>query len=141
VTRPRIRSIKPETWHDEKIGPCSRDARLLFWVLVTMADDEGRLRATQSMILGHGYPYDIEAPKRLSKWLEELEATGAILRYTVDSKPYIAFRHWRRHQRINRATKSCLPTPPDRIVLMENSVNDHGAFTNGSVNEHGEIAA
>lgn len=143
MSRPRIRTIKPESWQDEKIGPLSRDARLLFWVLITMADDEGRLRATLTMILGHGYPYDEDAPRKLPRWLEELERTEMIVRYENDRKPYIAFRHWRRHQKINRPVESKLPPPPDRWVVSANTV--HGDFTepsvNGSVNVHGEVPA
>lgn len=36
-SRPRIRTLKPECWQDEKIGQLSRDARLLFVGLITMA--------------------------------------------------------------------------------------------------------
>src|SRR3712207_884928 len=98
MSRPRIRTIKPELWADERIGALSRDARLLLIGLVTMADDEGRLRALPAAILGHCFPYDDDAPRKLSKWLREITDSGAVIAYTVDGKPYIAFRHWKRHQ-------------------------------------------
>jgi hypothetical protein len=137
MTRPRIRTLKPEAWQDERVGgSLTRDGRLLMVVLITMADDEGRLRAAPSMILGHGYPYDEDAARKLPGWLAELEATRVILRYEVDGKPYIAFRHWKRHQKVNRANASTLPAPPDPVVVSENAVKDHDGLTEPSVKDH-----
>jgi len=118
MTRPRIRSLKPETWADEKIGRLSRDARLLFIGLITMADDDGRFRALPSAILGHVFPYDDDAARRLDKWMGELEAQRLVVRYEADGFTYGSLNGWARHQRINRASISELPAPP--------SVNGHG---------------
>ncbi len=122
--RPRIRSLKPEAWADEKVGVLSRDARLLFVGLLTMADDEGRLRALPAAILGHCYPYDRDAPKLLDRWIAELVASGIVVAYEHDSFPYLAFRNWARHQRINRAAASRIPGPPDAGIRDANSVKD-----------------
>jgi hypothetical protein len=119
--RLRIRSIKPEAWQDEKVGALSRDARLLMIGLITMADDEGRFRALPSVILGHAFPWDEIQPRKLAGWLVEIESVGLILRYEHDGKPYAAFRHWRRHQQINKPSDSVLPAPPDPVVVQENS--------------------
>lgn len=123
VSRARIRTIKPELWQDERIGDLSRDARLLFVGLVTMADDEGRLRALPAGILGHVFPYDQDAPKKLDGWLSEVEATGMIVGYQNGGRPYMAFRNWARHQKINRASDSVLPPPPNDAIRVANSVN------------------
>src|SRR5437899_1036987 len=42
----RIRSIKPEAPQSESLGRVSRDARLLFFMLFTVVDDDGRCRAS-----------------------------------------------------------------------------------------------
>jgi hypothetical protein len=136
--RPRIRSIKPEMRKDERYGRMSRDARELFNGLITMADDEGRFRALSSMILGDVFPFDEDAPRHLKKWIAEIRDSGMIVFYVVDGVPYGAFRHWRRHQKINRPTPSDLPPSPDPEVTRENSVRDHGKLTERSVSEHGE---
>jgi hypothetical protein len=78
MSRPRIRTIKPELWQDEKVGGLSRDARLLFIGLVTMADDEGRLRALPAVILGHCLPYDADALRKVEAWLAEVAASGLV---------------------------------------------------------------
>jgi hypothetical protein len=136
-------------WQDEKVGSLSRDARLLLVGLITMADDEGRLRAMTAAVLGHVFPYDEDAARKLNRWITEIVGAGIVVQYEVAGKPYIAFRHWRRHQRVNRATPSELPPPPDPIVEADNmvpakdpnSVNDHGARTDLDVSDHGAINA
>lgn len=138
--RPRIRTIKPEFWQDESVGELSRDARLLLIGLITMADDEGRLRLLTASVLGHAYPYDDDAARRLPAWLGEIERSGIVLFYESDGKRYAAFRHWRRHQRVNRARPSVLPAPPDQDVVTENSVQPHAPVSDVSVNHHGEIS-
>jgi hypothetical protein len=124
VTRPRIRTLKPEMWADEKIGALSRDARLLFVGLITMADDAGRFRALPSAILGHTFPYDEDAAKKLDRWMGEIESQGLVHRYTVGTFAYGVLPGWLKHQKINRATESTLPPPP--------SWNGHGEITEPS---------
>jgi hypothetical protein len=124
VTRPRIRTLKPEMWADEKIGALSRDARLLFVGLITMADDAGRFRALPSAILGHVFPYDEDAAKKLDRWMGEIESQGLVQRYTVPPFLYGVLPGWLKHQKINRATESTLPPPP--------SWNGHGEITEPS---------
>lgn len=127
MTRPRIRTIKPEAWADEKIGRLSRDARLLWVGLITMADDDGRFRALPSAILGHCFPYDHDAPRKLQGWLDELVREALVLLYEVGGVLYGWFPKWGDHQKINRKNDSLLPDP---------SRNGHGSLTEGSVNDH-----
>ena len=129
MSRPRIRSLKPELWQDEKIGNLSRDARLLFIGLVTMADDEGRLRALPALILGHVFPYDTDALRKLEQWLEEISDSGLITRYTVGGTPYVELMGWRKHQVINRPTPSELPPGS----LTDHSVSDPGVASEPSL--------
>lgn len=114
MSRPRIRTLKPEMWADEKVGALSRDARLLFVGLITMADDEGRLRAMLSSIRGFVFPYDEDVTTtRLVKWMDELASCGLIVCYDAGGFGYYALPGWHKHQRITRATRSQLPAPPD----------------------------
>lgn len=135
--RPRIRTIKPDLWHDERIGKLSHGARLLFVGLITMADDEGRFRALTQGICGHVFQYENDAPRKLRGWVQEIQATGMVVFYVADGIPYGAFRHWKRHQKVNRPTPSDLPPPPDPEVVTENSVSIHDSFSESSGNGHG----
>ena len=104
----RIRTLKPYMWEDEKIGHVTRDARLLFIGLITMADDAGRFRAIPTLIVGHIYPYDQDAGRKVCKWLQELETVGLIQLY---GDTYGCIVNWEKHQRISHRTPSLLPNP------------------------------
>ena len=121
-----FRTLKPELWQDEKIGNLSRDARLLFIGLVTMADDEGRLRALPALILGHVFPYDTDALRKLEQWLEEIAHSGLIVRYSVGGTPYVELRGWRKHQTMNKMTPSDLPAP-ERVTDTNGRVTEQVA--------------
>ena len=57
----RIRTIKPEFPQSESMGRVSRDARLCFVMLWTIADDSGRLRGNSRMLASLLFPYDDDA--------------------------------------------------------------------------------
>jgi hypothetical protein len=108
----RIRTIKPEFPQSESIGKLSRDARLLFLQLFTIADDEGRARAPSRMLASLLYPYDDDAPELIGEWLDELEHKGRIIRYAVEGSTYLQIVNWLEHQKIEKPSKSKLPAPP-----------------------------
>jgi hypothetical protein len=109
----RIRSIKPETPHSASLGRVSRDARLLFILLWTIADDYGRLRGTPRFLAGVLFPYDDDADGLIGGWLAELVKEGHIVRYEANRDHYIAIPGWSTHQRIDKPSKSRLPGPPE----------------------------
>jgi hypothetical protein len=109
--RPRIRTLKPEIWEDEAVGGLGPWERLLFVGLITMADDEGRLRALPSAIAGHVFPYDDLPPSKIIRLLEAVNATGLVCRYAHGGTDYVQIKGWCDHQKINRPTQSTLPAP------------------------------
>lgn len=108
---PRIRSIKPEMWGSGDIAPLSRDARLLFVGLISMADDDGRFLGSLAAINGHVFPNDDLPPAKVGKWLGELCEVGVAHLYRVGGVQYGVLPNWHKHQVINRHTKSTLPEP------------------------------
>lgn len=118
----RIRSIKPEFPHSESVGRIGRDARLLFIMLWTVADDAGRLRGNSRMLASLLFPYDDDAKDLIPSWLDELSAEGLIVRYQVDGDSYIEICKWLNHQKIDKPTPSKLPEPPaDSTTTREDS--------------------
>jgi hypothetical protein len=111
----RIRTIKPEFPQSESMGRVSREARLCFILLWTIADDSGRLRGNSRMLASLLFPYDIDAGKKIDGWLDELESEKCILRYQSESKDsYLAILNWHNHQKIDKPSKSKIPEPDSR---------------------------
>jgi len=116
----RIRTIKPEFPQSESMGQCTRDARLTFLLLFTMADDSGRLRANSRMLASLLFPYDDDAKKHIESWLLELEKVGCIQRYQVDGDSYLAINKWSMHQKIDKPTPSRIPAPLESSRELSN---------------------
>jgi hypothetical protein len=108
----RIRSIKPETLEDERPAALS-DAAWRLWVSMwLLADDHGNCRASGTWLAAqvwwaHEHPPDVDA------LLAELERAGSIRRYVVRGQAYAHVERWERHQRIDNAGKSRVPTPDE----------------------------
>jgi len=107
----RIRTIKPEFPQSESMGRVSRDARLCFIQLWTIADDAGRLRGNSRMLASLLYPYDDDAKDLMDGWLTELEGEGCIDRYQCDGATYIQINAWTEHQKIDKPSQSKIPEP------------------------------
>ena len=67
----------------------SRDARLLFVQLWTIVDDAGRTPADPDDMAAVLYPGDVETPRYIQLWLDELEAEGCIESYDVEGIDYL----------------------------------------------------
>lgn len=115
----RIRTIKPEFPESESMGRVSRDARLLFVLMWTRADDEGRLRGNSRALASLLFPYDDDASSLIEGWLTELTSEKCIIRYEVETKHYIQIAKWLEHQKIDKPTSSKLPefVEPSRNLL------------------------
>lgn len=108
----RIRTIKPEFPQSETVGRLSREARLLFLQLFTIADDEGRLRAASKLIATQLYPYDDDAIGLVDIWMAELVKEKMLIVYRADENTYAQVVNWAKHQRVDKKSESKLPPPP-----------------------------
>jgi hypothetical protein len=128
---PRIRTIKPEFPQSESMGRISRDARLTFLMLFTIADDSGRLRGNSRMLASLLFPYDDDAGKMIDGWLSELEKECCIVRYKVHGDNYIEVCNWLIHQKIDKPSPSKIPSfesvREDSPNVREDSLLDQGS--------------
>ena len=108
----RIRTIKPEFPQSESMGKVSREARLCFILLWTLADDAGRLRGNPKMLASLLYPYDDDAKRLIDKWLGELEGASCISRYEIGGNFFVQITAWLEHQKIEKPSASKIPPPP-----------------------------
>lgn len=108
----RIRTIKPEFPQSESMGNVSRDARLLFVLLWTLADDSGRTRGNSRMLASLLFPYDADAADGIEGWLSELEREKCIERYEVEGSNYLEVLNWEGHQKIDKRSAAKYPENP-----------------------------
>lgn len=127
---PRIRTIKPEFPQSESMGRVSRDARLLFIMLWTLADDSGRLRGNSRMLASLLFPYDSDAPKHIDSWVDELVKQSCIHRYTIEGDTYIEVCKWLIHQKIDKPSQSKIP-PFARIREDSANVREDSSLDQG----------
>jgi hypothetical protein len=108
----RIRTIKPEIAQSEQIGRLSIGGRLLFLLLFTIVDDEGKAKAHTRVIASLCYPWDDNIAPDVANWLDELVTVGLIDQYEIEGEPYLRIRKWLKHQKIDHPSKSRIPDPP-----------------------------
>lgn len=126
----RIRTIKPEFPQSESMGRVSRESRLCFILLFTLADDAGRLRGNSRMLASLLYPYDDDAKKVIDKWLAELHEEGCIVRYEIEGDQYIQINKWLQHQKIDRPSESKIPAFDEASRVLANVI---GASRNNTL--------
>ncbi len=135
---PRIRTIKPDIWQDEEVGRGKPHVRLAWIGLITQADDEGRLLYRPRILRTSIFPYDDDLfDQDMVTMLDVLQEAKLLLVYKVNGKELVQIVNWEKHQRVNRPTPSQWD-PPDP-ELLSTFLSDDGAFTEGSLNTHGDI--
>jgi hypothetical protein len=106
----RIRTIKPDFWTDAKIATLSYLARLLFIGLWNVADDEGRFKSDPRILKGCLFPTDDETTvEKITGALRELSGSGRVVLAEIDGEQYGCCPNFRKHQKINKPSKSRLP--------------------------------
>jgi hypothetical protein len=106
----RIRSLKPEFWSDEKIGPLDPLTRLVFVGLLNIADDAGRLVDSIKAIDGALFPFTNDSSRES---LDILAKLSRIVRYTApNGAKLIQISNFLQHQKIDHPSKRVLPPPP-----------------------------
>lgn len=145
VAMPRIRTIKPEFWGDEKLAPLPPSTRLVFLGLISMADDAGRVVDSVKTVDGFIFP---ETDDSAREALDTLASLGRILRYKSESgQRLIQITGWRDHQKVDRPSAHVLPAPPSaeeddaretvasparegrEVPSLRPTTNDHGPGT------------
>ncbi|GIK83036.1 MAG: hypothetical protein BroJett024_41410 [Alphaproteobacteria bacterium] len=91
----RARNIKPGFYKNEDLAECSVWARFIFPGLWMLADREGRLEDRPKRIKGELLPFDSVEVEPL---LQELQARGFIVRYTVKGLGIIQISNFCKHQ-------------------------------------------
>ncbi len=107
----RQRMLKPELWDDADLVQLSRDGRLLFIGLMSMADDYGHVDARASFLKKQIFGYDddlsIDAVDELLAAL--VETCHNVEMYEVDGQRYIWLKKWEGHQDLRYRSQGLYP--------------------------------
>lgn len=116
----RIRTIKPEILEDEAAAALSSNAWRLWVSMWTMADDDGRLRASdrylRCKVFWSREDVDFHAT------LAELVAGNFVHLYRVRGQWFAELRNWSKHQRIEKKQKGKYPGPEE--AEAESAIED-----------------
>jgi hypothetical protein len=117
----RSRVIKPEFWSDEKLARVSREARLFFAGLWSVADDHGVTHANPSLLKSHIFPYDDDLKiSTVKQWIDKLVDMGMLIPYTADNgETYLFIRTFPDYQKIDHPSKTGYnPTPREGLAKL-----------------------
>jgi len=108
----RKRFLTPDIWSDAFFVKLSPQERLLFIGMITLADDEGRLRAEAAYLKGEIFPKDGMADARVRRLRDRIVALNrSVHLYKVVGMEYVQLRNWPRYQHPSHPTPSRLPPP------------------------------
>lgn len=128
---PRIRTVKPDFWTDEKIGRLKREERLLFIGLWNLADDQGVIKNSSAYIKGQLFSYDDDLrTQTIDSWLASLINARMLVPFRFEAEGYLCIRTFNEHQLINRPSKEKFSKE-----LMSDVKNTHGVLTEYSQQE------
>ncbi len=104
-------------WADAAVAKMTRDERLMFVGLITIADDEGRLAASAASLQGALYPNDSDVtPRLVKKWRDGIvEKVRNVQMYAHEGVEYLSFSRWERYQKPSHPTPSKFPKAPREV--------------------------
>lgn len=111
------RMIHIKIWQNEEFATLSPLARLLYIGLITLADDDGRLKGNSALIKSQIFPFDAKMTIEIFKnLLKEVVKTKFIEIYRVKSDYFIEHLNWKRYQWIRKELykPSFLPENPSQ---------------------------
>jgi hypothetical protein len=109
----RKRFLSPDIWSDPFFLGLTSQERLLFIGMITLADDDGRLRASPAYLKGEIFPGDGLSDDQVAAMCDRLVRKNRnIRRYTHSKQTYITLITWPKYQAPSHPTPSRLPSPP-----------------------------
>ena len=124
----RCRIVKPEFWDDQRLSSISFQARLTYIGIWNFCDDYGVTKASALWLKSRIFPYDDKLNMRdFKRWVAELVELRRIVEFTASGEVFYFIPNFRKHQVINRPSKTRYPEPPADI--LEHSRSTHGALT------------
>jgi len=131
----RSRIVRPEFWSDEKISSLSLLARLIYIGMWNFSDDFGVVKGSPVWLKSQIFPYDKIQTPLIIRTLNELQTLGRIISFSSNGEQFFYLPYFRRHQVINRPSKTRNPEPPPDIL---DRLNEHSMSTQRALNDETE---
>lgn len=126
---PRIRTIVPDFWEDERFSNVSLQAWLLYIGMKNFADDSGVILANETIIKSKVFPAREDIRKQqVSGWLQELIENSILVPFMYGNKSYYVMDF--SSERIDKPQKSKIPAEVIENVLAGNNQSNPGTFAN-----------
>lgn len=106
--------IHTSIWASGQFSKLSQGARLTFIGIITLGDDDGRLKGSPSLIRSQLYPYDEDIKvANVATWIKEIIAQKLVVEYEIEDEPYLYHPKWEDYQNIreDRRRESHIPAP------------------------------
>ena len=124
---PRIRTIVPEFWEDERFSNVSLPAWLLYIGMKNFADDEGVILANPVIIKSKVFPAREDIRKQqVSGWLQELIENSILVPFEYENKSYYVMDF--SSERIDKPQKSKIPSEVIEKVRYSGMHNNPAPF-------------
>jgi len=129
----RKRMIHRDIWESYEIKQCNFRQRLLFIGLITIADDEGRLKADSGILKGNLFPFDNFSSKTIETDLQFLDSINLIHYYSngTTSNKYVEIITWKKYQKVDHPVESNIP-----IFENDSRINRENFSTNSNSNSN-----
>lgn len=106
----RKRMIDPSIWINEDFGTLTNLAKLVFIGLFSIADDEGRGKASPAYIKAVLFPYNDDLRVAdIEKALSEISSKMSVIFYSCDENKYYTLTSWNKWQKIDKPSDSQIP--------------------------------
>lgn len=134
--------IDPSIWINEDFGTLTNLAKLVFIGLFSMADDEGRGKASPAYIKAVLFPYNDDLRVAdIEKALSEISSKMSVIFYSCDENKYYTLTSWNKWQKIDKPSDSSIPAYEEdnkeiRLLFDEHSTNSRRVVAPNRIEEN-----
>lgn len=130
------RLLKEGICTSDAINSLSSDAEVLFYRLLVVADDYGRMDARMQIIKSQCFPLkDSMTSSKIEKLIQELAVGNLITFYKVSGKPFLYVNKWDQRQR----SQAKYPDPENSDESSTNADCGHLSADGGQVSAGGGL--
>lgn len=127
MARGQKRMISTAIWEDEAFTKLCDKAKILYIGLITVADDDGRLRGNSVLLRSQIFPTDAEVTiDDIRSWLNTIVRAKLIVSYKENGEYFLQHPNWEEYQviRADLYKASKFPQHPEYPALRSRNVHE-----------------